>query len=112
MVLFVVAARHHAFLRGNRAVRAIAFLSAGNVEITANNGIFVGQLKSVFALPILAVFVVDGGNRQIFNVMVAFDSLPADSHRQLRVQLLCAPKSPSPPTYWQRSKDYFCRKTD
>ena len=92
-VLFAFAVRRHALLRGRGAVRAAAFFSGGEVEITAADGVYRGVLQNFFAAPLLAVFVAKCGERR-FNVMAAFDCMPKDSHRQLRVRLRTAPAPP------------------
>ncbi|MGI9296482.1 MAG: hypothetical protein ACR2QC_01120 [Gammaproteobacteria bacterium] len=90
---FVFAVRRHALLRGRGAARAAAFLPGGEVEITAADGVHRGRLRSVSVAPWLAVFVAECGGRR-FNVLAAFDCMPKDSHRQLRVRLRTATVPP------------------
>lgn len=95
VALFLAAIYRHALLRGPRAVRTVAFLDDDSLAITANNGVWRGTLIHLRAAPLLTVFIV-GDGRRFFNVLVAADSMSHDRHRQLRVRLLGAKKSPTP----------------
>ena len=107
IVLFAHAIYRHAWLRGKRAIHTIDFLgkravSATNflptddIEITIgdNRDIVRGQLQSAYVSSILTVFTIIVHKRQ-YHILSAFDSLPKDSHRQLRIRLLATGKAGS-----------------
>ncbi len=93
--LFAHAIYRHAILRGKYAVRAISFLPKNQVEVAAPDGIYQGHLQSAKISPLLSVFVVKCEQKQ-FNVLAAFDCMPKDRHRQLRIRLKMYAAPPPP----------------
>lgn len=110
MFFFALAIRRHALLGGKNAARSIAFLASGDVEIAAEGGVWRGQISSAATAPLLTVFVAVCGGGKTFRVLAAFDSLPADSHRQLRSQLQSARRLPPSPFFSNLAKKIFRRE--